>query len=92
MKKATVFYLENCPYCRNALRAMKELEAENPAYAGLQIEMVEESREPEKADAYDYYHVPSIFLDGEKVYECSPGEDYMTIRENIRRAWELAGV
>ena len=38
MKKLTVFYLENCPYCVKAQKALKELKAENPAYEKADIQ------------------------------------------------------
>ena len=28
MKKITMFYLEDCPYCKNAFKAMDELKAQ----------------------------------------------------------------
>lgn len=69
MKKMLFFYQESCPYCRSALRDMKALMAENPSYAAIEIEMVDELREPERADRYDYWYVPTIYVDGEKLHE-----------------------
>ena len=37
MKKITMFYLEECPFCQKAKKAMEELMAENPAYQSLII-------------------------------------------------------
>ena len=34
MKELEIFYLTSCPYCINARKAIDELTAENPAYAG----------------------------------------------------------
>ena len=92
MPKATIFYLTNCPYCRNAQRAVRELQAEDPACAGLEIEWIEESQQPALADSYDYYRVPSVFLGREKLYECSPADDYDAIKAGLRAAFaQIAG-
>ena len=69
MKDVLMFYLDDCGYCRNARLALDELFAETPAYRDLKITKIEESREPELADRYDYYAVPSFFVDGEKRFE-----------------------
>ena len=44
MHKITLFYLEDCPYCKYAKRAVKELNAENKAYNEVDIDWVEEGR------------------------------------------------
>jgi len=86
MKEITLFHLDHCPYCRNARRALEELTAENPAYGEIAIDWVEESREPDRANAYDYYHVPTIFHGDEKLYEAHPGESYEDCKAQIRAA------
>ena len=92
MKKITVLYLDHCPYCRNAKRATEELKAANPEYAKLDIEWIEESRQQESAMAYakDYYYVPSIFVDGQKLYEAHPGESYEECRDAVETAFRAA--
>ena len=90
MKPITFFYLERCPYCRNARRAMQELTEENPEYSKLSIRRVEESQEPELADRYDYYFVPTMFVGEEKRYESHSGEGYESIRANVKRVFDEA--
>ena len=90
MKKLTVFYLEGCPYCRKAVKAVKELRAENPAWARLDMAWIEESASPEIAERYDYYFVPSVFLGEEKLYECSPAHDGAEIRRQMERCMRAA--
>ena len=90
MAKATICYLTNCPYCRNAKKALEALQAENPGYAALELEWIEESRQPELAERYDYYYVPSVFAGEEKLYECSPAEDYEAIKAHLRAALDRA--
>lgn len=90
MKTITMFYLENCPYCKNARKALKELTEENPEYGSISVDMIEESQNPEKADAYDYYYVPALFLENEKAYEAAPSEDYASIRSSVERVLKRA--
>ena len=93
MQQIELFYLKSCPYCRNAKKAIDELTAENPAYGDVGITWIEESEQPEIADARDYYSVPAIFWNGEKLYEAHFTHSYDTIRESIRAAFDrvLAG-
>lgn len=86
MKTITLFYLEHCPYCINARRALDELTAENPAYASVRIHWVEESRESELADKYDYYRVPTVFFGEEKLYEADPSERFGDIKAHLKAA------
>ena len=90
MEKLTMFYLEHCPYCRNARKALAELQAEHARYAAVPVELVEESEEPERADRYDYYRVPTIFLGGRKLYEAVITDRYEDIRHNVQAALDAA--
>ena len=86
MKKITLFYLEDCPYCHYAKRAFKELIEEEPAYGEISVDWVEESRQPKIAEQYDYYYVPTIFYGGEKLYEAHPSERYEDCKKNVKSA------
>lgn len=90
MKKLTLFYLKDCPYCHNARRALRELEEENPAYASAPVEWIEESERPDCAARYDYYYVPSVFLGQDKLYEATPGERYEDCKAHMRAALDAA--
>jgi Glutaredoxin and related proteins len=68
MKPIKLFYLRQCPFCKKALLYIDELKQQD-AYKDIQIEMIEESEQPEVADQYDYYYVPTFYVDGEKVHE-----------------------
>ena len=52
MKKITMFYLEECPFCQKAKKAMDELMTENKAYQSLDIEKIEESENVALAENY----------------------------------------
>ncbi|MGM9758961.1 MAG: glutaredoxin family protein [Parabacteroides sp.] len=69
MKPITLFYLEKCPFCKKAFRYIEELQAEFPELKAVEIQTIEESRQPEIANQYDYYYVPTFYLDGKKVHE-----------------------
>lgn len=90
MKKITAFLLTGCPYCRNGLKAYDELCKEHPEYKDISIDWIYEDKEPELADKYDYYRVPSLFFGDEKLYECEPGQDYDEIRENFEQVLQAA--
>ena len=90
MKKITWFYMPGCPYCRNADRALRELTEENPEYAKVEIARIDETANAAFADQYDYYYVPSLFFGEEKQYECSPSENYESIREHVKEVLDRA--
>ena len=90
MRELEVFYLADCPYCRSARRAVEELREENPAYEDVSLRWIEESEEPELAGTRDYYSVPTIYLDGEKLYEAHFTHSYAVIREHFREAFDRA--
>ena len=60
---------EDVPFLQKALRYIEEAKAAHPELAPVEIEMIEESEEPEVADRYDYYYVPTFYVDGVKVHE-----------------------
>ncbi len=90
MKDILMFYLEDCGYCHKAFLALDELRKELPGASELKITTVEESREPELADRYDYYAVPTFYVGGEKLFEAHIGMSFEDIRREVRRVLEAA--
>ncbi len=86
MKRVQLFYLKNCPFCKKSLRYIEEAKAAHPELQPIEIELIEESEEPEVADKYDYYYVPTFYLDGEKAHEGGIYPDEVT--ELLRKALE----
>ena len=86
-KKILAFYIDGCPYCRQARKAVDELTHETQ-YAGIQIEWVNENQHPEISERYDYYYVPTMFVDDVKIYEAKRGESYEECRENVKRVFD----
>ena len=70
-----LFYLKNCPYCRQALAWINELYQEDERYQQIPLEMIEESEESEIADRYDYYYVPCFFEGQQKLHEGAATKD-----------------
>jgi glutaredoxin len=68
MKPITLFYLRNCPFCKKALSYINELKKQD-VYKDIEIEMIEESEQEEFANQYDYYYVPTFYVDGRKLHE-----------------------
>ncbi len=84
MREITYFYLAGCPYCRKADRIIAQLIEKNPEFAAVPITKVEESENPEIANAYDYYYVPCLWMGKDKLHEGVPTE------EKIRKVLEAA--
>ena len=90
MKTLTMIEMQGCPYCANAHRAMEALRTEGDE--GVEIDFIDENKEPAKTQPFagQYYYVPSIFMDGEKLYEAQPGHSYDKIYAEVRRAFDAA--
>ncbi len=69
MKKLMIFYQERCPFCKRAFAYIEELKRENSEYDNIPTVLVEETLQPDFADTFDYYYVPTFYIDGRKVHE-----------------------
>ena len=69
MKKVTMFTMESCPYCREALRFIEELYKRDKRYRDIPIEKIDEIKHPEIANKYDYYYVPTFYVGERKAHE-----------------------
>ncbi|MDE5624303.1 MAG: thioredoxin family protein [Alistipes sp.] len=69
MKSVKLFYLRNCPFCKQALQYVADAKAAHPELAAVEIETVEESEDPETAESFDYYYVPTFYVGEVKVHE-----------------------
>lgn len=72
MKKVKVFYMEGCPHCRRAFKILDELKANNPEYAKIHMEYIDEKKDVKAANAHDYYYVPTFYVDEVKLHEGVP--------------------
>ena len=90
MKKLTMFYLDDCGYCAKAKKALEVLYAENADYCQIPITKIEESQNPEIADKYDYYAVPTFFDGQKKLFEAHLFMSYEEIREEVKKVLDYA--
>lgn len=74
MKKVKLFIMESCPYCKQARGYLSELQNDE-RYRDIEIEMIDERVHPEIADTYDYYYVPTFYIDEVKVSEGAVTKD-----------------
>ncbi|WP_411681418.1 thioredoxin family protein [Clostridium thailandense] len=84
MKPVIMFITSWCPYCKQAFSFMENLKKEHPEYAKIDVKIVDEEKEPEFAKQYDYYYVPTYYVDGVKVHEGVPSMDI------VRQVFEKA--
>ena len=68
MAKLTLFIQPNCPFCKKAFAYIDELKQEDK-YKAIDIEIVDELVEVERADTFDYYYVPTFYLGDKKLHE-----------------------
>lgn len=70
MAKPVLFFLmRSCPYCLSAVKWLRELQAEEPRYQAVEMEVIDEIAEARRAAAYNYYLVPTFYVDNVKVHE-----------------------
>ena len=82
MKKVILFYFPACPYCRAAINWLESLQAENPELAAVTVERIDEQIHPEISSQYDYWYVPTFYVDGVKAHE---GPATRAIVEQVHR-------
>jgi glutaredoxin len=73
--KLTLFILEYCPFCKRARQYIKELKEEYPEFQSIEIEIIDEEKQKELADSYDYYYVPTFYLGKQKLHEAGINKD-----------------
>ncbi len=90
MKEILGFHLHHCPYCHNAFKAIEELKAENPAFADITINWVEDQDAVELFKTHPYEYYPNLWFDLDKQYEAHPGETYEETKSYIKAVFEKA--
>ena len=83
MNELYYFKLKNCPYCIRANNYLEELLQEE-RYKSIQIRHIDEQIEQDLANSYDYYLVPSFFLNDRKLFEgIMTKEDVIQVLEEV---------
>lgn len=72
MKKIKFFLIPSCPYCRQAEKYLERLFEEYPEYRGIEIERIDETAYPDISNQYDYWYVPTFYVDEVKLHEGVP--------------------
>ena len=67
-----------------------ELREENPEYNKVEIDMVDELEHPELIENYDYWSVPSLFIDHDKIFEAALFMPYETVKDGVKLAFDKA--
>ncbi len=75
MKPVFMFITDWCPYCKQAYSIIDDLKNTNPEYANIEVKVIDEERQPEIAKQYDYYYVPTFYVNGVKVHEGVPSKE-----------------
>ena len=79
-----MFVMEGCPYCRQALKWMDELMQQYPEYNDVPLILIDETKQPDVANQWDYYYVPTYFVGKDKLHEGA------ATKEKIQRVFERA--
>ena len=48
-------------------------------YKNIEIKMIDEQKHSDIADRYDYYYVPTYYIDNEKVHEGVPTKEKLQL-------------
>lgn len=75
MKQVKMMVLEHCPHCKKAFQYLAELKQANSLYEQVAIEVIDEQKEEAKTVGYDYYYVPTFFVDEVKMHEGVPTKE-----------------
>ena len=79
MKEVKMFMFEGCPHCKKAQELIEALKEKCNEYAQIKILSVDEKKDPQIADAYDYYYVPAFFVEEFNFHEGVPSEEKIRI-------------
>ena len=75
MKEVKMFMFDGCPHCRRAKEMIAEIFAENPEYAKVPFTVIDENKNPEIANKYDYYYVPTFYSGDVNMMEGVPTKE-----------------
>ncbi|MCI2069193.1 MAG: thioredoxin family protein [Bacilli bacterium] len=84
----TMFELPTCPYCRQAKEIIAELYKENPSFSVIKIKHINELENKEMSEEYDYYYVPSFFLEKQKLYEADSSDTREKAKLKLKKMFE----
>ena len=83
-KPVEMMIMSGCPYCQKAFQLIEELKDEHSEYKTVPLQIIDEKNQPELAASYDYYYVPTFFVDKQKVLEGAP------TKESVEKVFKTA--
>ena len=85
----SVIKIEGDPYCTQAYDVIERLKKDFPT---VEVEVIDAKIQSELAEKFadDYRYVPTIFIEGKKVYESHPGESFEECFESFKKVFESA--
>ncbi|MDO4266497.1 MAG: thioredoxin family protein, partial [Eubacteriales bacterium] len=86
MKEITMMILNDCPHCKRARKMIEALQEKHPEYRDIVINAYDENEHPDISAKFDYYYVPSLFVDGKKLHEGVPS--FESIENALKAALE----
>lgn len=89
-KEIVYIFMKGCPYCRRADIFIEELRKAHPEYGDVKVTRLEDGSPEAQKYGKDYYYVPSMFVEGQKLYEAHPGETEEECRDLVRKTFEAA--
>lgn len=89
-RHVTAFYVEDCPYCIQARKALRQLLDENINYAIIPFNWVNEEEHPEIAANYSYCYVPAMFVGDTNIYEVHACESYDECYDSVKAVLDAA--
>lgn len=75
MKEVKMFILAGCPHCKKAIEFKDEIFRANSAYREIPLKVIDEREEPDYAAQFDYYYVPTFYVDDVKMCEGVPSKE-----------------
>jgi glutaredoxin len=69
MRSLQIFYQKDCPHCQKAFKFIEELKEEKDIYRLIEPRLIEETLEVDYAALFDYFLVPTFYIDEIKVHE-----------------------
>jgi glutaredoxin len=84
MKELTILITDWCPHCKRALKWANDIKEEDPRFKEIAVTVIDEEKEPDLSKEFDYYYVPTYYVDGVKLHEGA------TTKEQLIKSFEEA--
>lgn len=75
MKEIKMFMFAGCPHCMKAKEIIDDLFKSETKYSKVPLSIIDEKLQPEVADKYNYFLVPTFFVGEVKMHEGPPTKE-----------------